>query len=88
VRLDHPEKANGYDQAPVDVEFVSDARKNVLTVPVTALLALRGGGYAVEVVAGNTTEVVPVEVGMFADGLVEVTGKGLGPGDRVGVPSA
>jgi peptidoglycan hydrolase-like protein with peptidoglycan-binding domain len=70
----------GFDQAPVDVGFASDRRKDVLAVPVTALLARGGGGFAVETTAGR---LVPVEPGMFAEDYVEVSGSGLREGMRV-----
>jgi hypothetical protein len=57
---------------------------------VTALLALAGGGYAVEVVdRGGVHRLVPVSLGLFDDaqGLVQVTGKTLRPGQRVVVPA-
>lgn len=75
------------DAAPVDVDFVSQERKDVLAVPVAALLALPGGGFGVEVVEGNTTRIVAVKTGMFAAGLVEVSGEGIAEGVKVGVPS-
>lgn len=75
------------DQAPVDVLVVTDSRPGVMAVPVTALLALAEGGYAVEVDAGDgATRLVGVEVGLFADGWVEITGEGVAIGDRVVVP--
>jgi peptidoglycan hydrolase-like protein with peptidoglycan-binding domain len=74
------------DAAPVDVDFVSSKRKDVLAVPVEALLALPQGGYGVEVVAGASTRIVPVRTGMFAAGEVEVSGRGIAEGVRVGVP--
>ncbi|MGW5364549.1 peptidoglycan-binding protein [Actinopolymorpha pittospori] len=79
------------DQAPVTVHLVSAERRDVLTVPVAALLALREGGYGVEVVEGGTgagarSRIVAVEVGMFADGRVEIGGSGVREGMRVGVP--
>ena len=67
-------KLGTYDTAPVNVEFVSARRKDVLTVPVGALLALAEGGYGVQVVEGPATRYAAVETGMFADGDVEVTG--------------
>lgn len=88
VALDNPKDAAGLDQAPVDVELVSAERKNVLTVPVSALLALSEGGYGVEVVEGNSSKIVAVETGMFANGNVEVSGGGLKVGTKVGVPEA
>ena len=75
------------DQAAVTVEFTAAERENVLTVPVAALLALAEGGYGVEIVEGNTTRVVRVETGMFADGRVEVSGGGLADGMTVGTPA-
>jgi hypothetical protein len=59
----------------------------VLAVPVTALVALSEGGYAVEVQgADGTTRLIAVETGLFADGTVEVTGSGLEAGMLVIVP--
>jgi membrane fusion protein, multidrug efflux system len=74
------------DAAPVDVDFVSSEREDVLAVPVVALLALSKGGFGVQVVDGATTRIVPVETGTFAAGEVEVTGKDIAEGVRVGVP--
>ncbi|SEG04289.1 Multidrug efflux pump subunit AcrA (membrane-fusion protein) [Thermomonospora echinospora] len=74
------------DQAPVDVRLTADRERDVLAVPVAALLALPDGGYGVQVVEGSTTRTVAVEVGMFADGMVEVEGTGLGEGMKVGIP--
>jgi membrane fusion protein, multidrug efflux system len=88
VTLDNPTAAGGLDQAPVDVDFVSDVHKNVLTVPVTALLALQGGGYGVQVVEGETTRIVAVKVGMFGAGRVEVSGGGLRSAMKVEVPKS
>lgn len=75
-----------WDGAPVDVDFVVEERKDVLAVPVAALLALPDGGYGVEVVDGDTTRIIPVKTGVFAGGQVEVSGKGIAEGVTVGVP--
>ncbi|GAA4225702.1 peptidoglycan hydrolase-like protein with peptidoglycan-binding domain [Streptosporangium album] len=75
------------DQAPVEVELVSERRENVLAVPVEALLALREGGFGVEIVEGSGTRLAPVKVGAFGSGMVEITGDGLTEGMKVGVPS-
>jgi peptidoglycan hydrolase-like protein with peptidoglycan-binding domain len=80
-------KLGSLDQAPVDVDFVRSRTKAVLTVPVTALVALAEGGYAVEVPDGATTKLVGVEAGEFADGRVEVSGAGVTEGMSVVVPS-
>jgi hypothetical protein len=90
VTLNHPSAAGGLDQAPVTVAITTASVRNVLVVPVGALLAQPSGGYAVEVTgAGGTRHLVPVSVGIFddADGLVQVTGA-LAPGQHVVVPSA
>jgi membrane fusion protein, multidrug efflux system len=82
------QKALGaYDEAGVRIAFTASKRPDVLTVPVAALLALAGGGYGIEVVAGGGTRIVPVETGLFADGRVEVEGSGLTEGTKVGMPS-
>jgi peptidoglycan hydrolase-like protein with peptidoglycan-binding domain len=88
VTLDDSKGAGSLDQAPVDVEFVSERREGVLTVPVAALLALAEGGYGVEVVEDGTSRVVAVEVGLFAGGRVEVRGTGIAAGTTVGVPAS
>jgi len=72
--------------ATVDVDFVSDRRANVLAVPVSALLALPGGGFGVQVVGGATTQIVPVTTGLFAAAEVEISGKGIAAGMKVGIP--
>jgi peptidoglycan hydrolase-like protein with peptidoglycan-binding domain len=75
----------GLDGSPVDVFFTRRKAENVLAVPVGALLALAEGGYGVEL--ADTHELVAVETGLFADGMVEVRGDGLEPGVKVVVPA-
>ena len=54
----------------------------------SALLALAQGGFAVEVVApSGSTQLVRVRLGMFADGFVQISGKGMKQGMRVAVPA-
>lgn len=71
----------------VDVRVTGTTREDVLSVPVSALLAARRDGFAVERVRAGHLERVPVEVGFAADGRVEVTAGALRVGDRVVVPS-
>jgi peptidoglycan hydrolase-like protein with peptidoglycan-binding domain len=82
------QKALGALQAaPVDVRLTAESRRGVLAVPVEALVALPGGGYAVQTAGpGGTVRDVPVRTGMFADGMVEVSGAGIHAGLAVGVP--
>ena len=72
------------DQAPVQVTMTEQADPDVLAVPVTALLAQPGGGYAVRTTAHR---LIPVGVGIYDDttGLVEVGGGGLAAGMTVQV---
>ena len=85
-----PAATGTLDQAPVTVAVTTATASNALVVPVNALLALDSGGYAVEeVTPAGAHHVVPVTVGLFddADGLVQVSGAGLAPGQRVVVPA-
>ena len=87
IALDDPLVAAGLDEAPVDVEVISDSVSNVMAVPVSALVALAEGGYAVEVDTGNgATQLVAVDPGFYADGLVEVESGSLAVGDMVVIP--
>ncbi|WP_027341994.1 peptidoglycan-binding domain-containing protein [Hamadaea tsunoensis] len=80
-------KLGSLAKTPVDVRYVAEERKNVLTVPVAALLALAEGGYGLEVHEASGTRIVAVQVGLFADGLVEVGGGGIAEGQIVGMPT-
>jgi hypothetical protein len=86
VSLSDPKAAGTMDQAPVTVYITTSSAHDVLTVPVTALVAEASGGYGVEVACpGSTRRWVPVTVGSVfddTDGLVQVTGA-LTPGQRV-----
>ncbi len=86
AELDDPAAAPGLDEAPVTVDVAGDTATDVLAVPVTALVALSEGGYAVEVEYAGGYRLIAVEPGFFADGLVAVTGDGLSAGDKVTLP--
>ena len=72
--------------APVVVSVTSRLSSNVLAAPVTGLLALLGGGYALEIWENGSSRLTPVDVGMYADGWVEVDGKGIEEGAIIVVP--
>jgi peptidoglycan hydrolase-like protein with peptidoglycan-binding domain len=91
VRLTKPKAGGGLDQAPVTVDFTRQRAKNVLAVPVAALVTLSTGGYAVDVTSGGTVQRVAIKAGMFATngagtGQVEISGPGISEGLRVVVP--
>ncbi|MEV6154067.1 peptidoglycan-binding protein [Nonomuraea sp. NPDC052129] len=86
VSLGKQRAAKGLDQAAVDVTFTASKRKNVLTVPIAALVALQEGGYGVEVVEGGKSRYVGVKTGLFSGGRVEISGDGLTEGMSVGMP--
>lgn len=90
VTPNDPAATGSDDQAPVGVTITTATVKNVLVVPVDSLLALAGGGYAVEVVsAKHVHSLVSVKLGLFddADGMVQVTGSKLASGQRIVVPA-
>ena len=87
----HPGDTGRLDQAPVDVSITTATVRGVLAVPVNALVALGGGGYAVEEVqAAGAHQLVAVSVGLFDDasGMVQVSGSGLAAGQHVVVPAS
>jgi hypothetical protein len=88
VGLTRLRAAGNLDQAPVTVNIVSAQVRGVLAVPISALVALAGGGYAVEVVHGSATWLIAVRTGLFSDTLVQVSGAGLAAGQNVEVPSS
>jgi hypothetical protein len=75
------------DGAPVTVSLVSASAHDVLTVPVAALLVLPDGRYGVQVVTGSTSHRAAVQLGMFGNGRVQITGEGIAAGALVGIPS-
>ncbi len=89
IALPRAGTGGGLDQAPVQVSITAQQDRNVLAVPISALLAQPGGGYAVQVVAGGAPRAVTVSTGLFDDvaGKVEVSGPGLAAGMQVEVPA-
>jgi len=68
------------DSAAVQVKVTGQVHKGVLAVPVGALVALREGGYAVQLPDGAYRA---VSTGMFSRELVEISGKGIDEGMTV-----
>lgn len=90
VTPSNPAATGTLDQAPVNVQITTASVSRALVVPVDALLALAGGGYAVEEVSSGAHHLVRASTGLFddADGLVQITGAGLAAGQRVVVPGS
>jgi peptidoglycan hydrolase-like protein with peptidoglycan-binding domain len=86
VTLDTPLAGDNLDRAPVQVAITDETATSILAVPVTALVALAGGGYGVYRVGGGGRTLLGVTTGLFSDTLVEVTGD-LHEGDDVEVPA-
>jgi hypothetical protein len=82
ISLEGRHRNAGLDQAAVSVNFVQQRARNVLSVPVTALLATTGGGYDVQEAAAPH-RLIPVTTGLFAAGYVQVSGAGIYPGLQV-----
>ena len=90
ITLKHLGDVRGLEEAPVQAAIITGRVRTALSVPVTALVARAGVGYAVEIVdAGGERHLVTVQLGAFdhANGLVQVSGSGLMAGQRVVVPS-
>jgi peptidoglycan hydrolase-like protein with peptidoglycan-binding domain len=68
----------------VQVSLAVQTARDVLAVPVSALLALAGGGYGLEVVGPTGVHrLVGVTAGLFASGQVQISGSGITAGTRV-----
>lgn len=79
-----PGQTGTEDNVPVQVALTVQSVHHVLAVPVTALLALSGGGYGVQLVLpSGAHRLIGVSTGLFAGGLVQVSGPGIADGARV-----
>jgi peptidoglycan hydrolase-like protein with peptidoglycan-binding domain len=84
VTPDRPGLTGAGSGVPVQVSLTVTSVRHVLAVPVSALLALSGGGYGIEVVTGpRRHHLVGVTAGTFAGGLVQVSGAGITAGTKV-----
>ncbi|MER8048131.1 peptidoglycan-binding protein [Streptomyces sp. NPDC094032] len=85
IALDDQRRARQAGPSSVTVTIVGDTARDALVVPVTALLALDGGGYGVRVEEGAATRLVRVRLGLVADARAQISGD-VRAGDRVVVP--
>jgi hypothetical protein len=82
ITLSGHHRGAGLDEAAVSVNFAQARANHVLSVPVTALLAVSGGNYAVQAAAAPH-RLIPVTVGLFAAGYVQISGPGIHTGLQV-----
>ncbi|GLY50199.1 peptidoglycan-binding protein [Lentzea sp. NBRC 102530] len=80
VTPDNPADVEDLDTAPVRVTVVSESRTGVLVVPLAALVALKEGGYALQLRSG---ELKAVRTGLYSQDRVEVSGVGVAAGLEV-----
>ena len=68
----------------VQVSLTTEEAANVLAAPISALLALSGGGYGVEIVEpSGTHRLVGITTGLYSNTLVELRGSGIMAGTKV-----
>jgi hypothetical protein len=80
----HPRRTGTASGVPVQVSLTTHVASGVLAVPVSALLALSGGGYGLEVVEpSGAHRLVGVRTGVFAGALVQVSGPQIAAGTTV-----
>jgi hypothetical protein len=68
------------DTAPAQIKITTESRTDVLTVPLEALVALKEGGYAVQLPSG---ELKAVQTGLYSQNKVEISGADIVDGMRV-----
>lgn len=83
VTIEDQKSVGRLESGPVTVEYVGREAKDVLTVPVAALVALAEGGHGLETADGGF---IAVKTGLFADGKVEVSGSAVRAGLKVRIP--
>ncbi|GGU13417.1 HlyD family efflux transporter periplasmic adaptor subunit [Lentzea flava] len=80
VTPDNPADVADLDTAPVRLKFTTESRIGVLTVPLAALIALKEGGYAVQLPGGALKA---VQTGLYSQDKVEISGDGITDGLEV-----
>jgi peptidoglycan hydrolase-like protein with peptidoglycan-binding domain len=81
---DQPSSTGTASGVAVQVSLTTQSAANVLAVPISALLALAGGGYGLEVAGPRARRhLVGVTTGIFTGSDVQITSPGLRVGTRV-----
>ncbi|MET9225896.1 peptidoglycan-binding protein [Lentzea sp. NPDC003310] len=80
ITPDDPASVSDLDTAPVRLTITTESRTGVLTVPLAALVALKEGGYAVQLPSGTLKA---VRTGLYSQDKVEITGDGVVDGLEV-----
>ncbi|WP_402839804.1 peptidoglycan-binding protein [Microbacterium sp. GXS0129] len=86
VTADDPAAIASLVPLSAQLTLAHHSEDSVLQVPVAALVSLGDGAFGVEVEKNTKITRVPVEVGRYSGGYVEITGGGLKAGDDVVVP--
>jgi peptidoglycan hydrolase-like protein with peptidoglycan-binding domain len=86
VELSDQSQLGALTSGPVRISHIIQEHRDVLVVPIPALVALAEGGYGLEVVSVSASRFVPVNTGLFADGQVEVSGPQVNEGMKVRLP--
>lgn len=89
ITLDDPAAAGDFETGSVDVDIERSRQEGAIVAPVTALVALAEGGYAVQLVddsAPGGYRLVAVEIATSTNQLVAITGDGIEAGAEVVVP--
>lgn len=80
VTPDNPADVEDLDTAPVRLTVTTESRTGVLIVPLAALVALKEGGYAVQLPSGGLKA---VHTGLYSQDKVEISGDGVTDGLEV-----
>jgi peptidoglycan hydrolase-like protein with peptidoglycan-binding domain len=90
VALSDQAAGSAFPRASVSVQFSSTLAEGALTVPVEALVAVDASSFAIETPTKGNAAVrrIPVTLGAFSSGRVQITGDGIAEGLPVVVPES
>jgi peptidoglycan hydrolase-like protein with peptidoglycan-binding domain len=84
VTPDRPAETGTGASAAVQVSLTTQSATDVLAVPISALLALAGGGYGLEIVEPTGRHhLVAVTTGIFTGSQAQIAGSGIDAGAKV-----